>query len=92
MPRREVVGIAPFDFQIAIWGYDDAGSHSPIDEAWERREIPQQSFRGISLWDHGAAWLANFWINDEQAPSWHALPYVAAMVRGIDSVGRVRHT
>jgi hypothetical protein len=73
--------IASFDFQLAIWGYDSTGKHGVIDEIWERRDNSRISYNGTSLWDHGAGWLTNFWINDEPAPLWHALPYVAEFVR-----------
>lgn len=64
-----------FEFQMLVFGSYNNG-YDPLASVWE---YPNQSLRqdGSHKWDNCAAWLSNYYINDQLAPLWHALYYVA---------------
>lgn len=72
--------VADFETQVLLWGYDDAGEHNWLDEAWEDRTLGDTSMLGHPLWDRDRRWLETCLINDEPAPERCALPGVVELM------------
>ena len=71
--------VAPFQVEVALWGYDVAGDASEVS-AWASEERHPSWEHPRHMWDHDRAWLESITLAYEdrwaRPPSSWALPYV----------------
>lgn len=77
--------LAPFEFQMAIWGYDTAGQVAELTAMLCENPHWDDTPTGYPLWDKDAAYLTGIKVSHgdggyESPPDWWALPHAVVHV------------
>jgi hypothetical protein len=73
--------LAPFEFQIAVWGYDTAGRVAELTAMIAEQPGWNETPNGYPLWDRRLGWLESIRVSNGEGhhgppPAWWALPHV----------------